>query len=169
MCYLFILIWDKGFKEFWGLKRLCGFYNPQAIANAMHMCIYSYHRLMIKHMQDHFCSFFSDSGKFYKLSFRLGDSPISLSKNLRSFPKVFGFGFVKSDRFDWLLKVFKAHLKNIFRLFNFLEKWGGNFIDLLVSSLCWKCHSNEKLKSIIKIELGLSIGIKLEQISKNLI
>ena len=135
----------------------------------MHMCIYGYHRLMIKYMQDYFCSFFSDSGKFYKLSFRIWNSPISLSKNLRSFPKVFGFGFVKSDRFDWLLKVFKSHLKNIFRLFNFLEKWGGNFIDLLVSSLCWKSYSNEKLKSIVKIELGLSIGIKLEQISKNLI
>lgn len=122
MCYLFILIWDKGFKEFWGLKRLCSFYNPQAITNAMHMCIYGYHRLMIKYMQDYFCCFFSDSGKFYKLSFRLWNSPISLSKNLRSFPKVFGFGFVKSDRFDWLLKGFKAHLKNICRLFNFLEK-----------------------------------------------
>ena len=122
MCYLFILIWDKGFKEFWGLKRLCSFYNPQAITNAMHMGIYGYHRLMIKYMQDHFCCFFSDSGKFYEFSFRLWNSPISLSKNLRSFPKVFGFGFVKSDRFDWLLKGFKAHLKNICRLFNFLEK-----------------------------------------------
>ena len=169
MCYLFILIWDKSFKKFWSLKGLSSLHNAQAIANTMYMSIYRNHWLMIEYMKNHFCSFLSNSREFYQFILCIRDRSISLSKDLSSFPEVFGFGFIETNRFDWLLKVFEAHLKNIIRFFNFLKKWSCNFIDLLVSSLCWKCNSNEELKTIIKIELGLSVGIKFKEIRKNLI
>ena len=169
MCYLFILIWDKSFKKFWSLKWLSSLHNAQAIANTMYMSIYRNHWLMIKNMKNHFCSFLSNSREFYEFILCGRNYTISLSENLCCFPEISSFGFIETNRFDWLLKVFKAHLKNIIRLFNFLEKWSSNFIDLFIGSLCWKCNSNEKLKTIIKIKLGLSVGIKFKEIRKNLI
>lgn len=134
------------------------FDDINTIENPMNMCIDSEIGSFLCHREKYFCSFDSNSWKFYELFYGFWWKRAVFSyEYFTSFVDIFCFIIKK---WDWVYKVsdlLHSHLYSVLRSFEVFEKITIDNIYLPICCLRGHQNSDKKLKLIIMIEFSFCI------------